>query len=67
MSGWCRTGVLAALAAAAVTTPGCVFAVGSSSSPRHEDRIEKLERRIADAERRLGIASSSAPAAGDTK
>jgi hypothetical protein len=55
---------VAALAAAALTTPGCVFAVGSSSSPRLDDRVEKLERRIAEAERRLGVDPSAAPAAG---
>ena len=49
-----RALVLALLAVAAMTAPGCVFAVGSSSRSA-DDRVDRLERRIEEAERRIGI------------
>lgn len=57
-----RTVALAWAAAAALLVPGCVVSVGSKSGGG-DDRVERLERRIAAAEQRLGIDPASAPVA----
>jgi DNA-binding IclR family transcriptional regulator len=44
----------AALVAATFTLPGCLLAVGSSSSAS-DRRLERLEERMRRAEERLGI------------
>jgi len=48
-------------------SPGCIVAVGSSSHPTPKDRVQQLEVRIAEAERRLGIVPPAAPAAENVK
>jgi len=54
-----RTVALAWVAGAALLVPGCVLSVGSKSGGG-DDRVERLERRIEAAERRLGIDASAA-------
>lgn len=46
---------LAALAAALAPLAGCMVAIGSSSTVSRTDRVQRLEERISQAERTLGI------------
>lgn len=51
---WRGLAMAAALVAATFTLPGCLLAVGSSSSAS-DRRLERLEERMRRAEERLGI------------
>jgi hypothetical protein len=56
-----------ALLATTAFLPGCVFAVGSKLETDQTGRLKKLEQRISNAEKQLGITPAPMPAADDTQ
>jgi hypothetical protein len=55
-----------ALLAACTLLSGCVFAVGSTHEAQPKDRLDRLDTRVRNVERQLGI-QTPAPEAGTTE